>query len=235
MEHNSAGETPLTLYYSPKACSLASYIALEESGLDYSAVPIDIRAGANRTPRYLAINPSGGLPTLRVGETCVSESQAILIHAADQALAHHLIPPPGSLARARAHEWMNFISSPVHPAFRSIFRPQLSAGDDPVVIEAVRAQAMVKLGDVLLEINRRLGDAPFALGGFSVVDAYLFVFYLWSFDARIRTALPARAAYAALAECVWQRPDVRKVVAGDRAARAYDLALEFLIGAEDLP
>jgi glutathione S-transferase len=195
-------------------------------------VPINIRAGDNRTAAYLAINPSGAVPTLRVGETSVTESHAILAYVADQVPERALIPPAGSLARAQAHEWMNFISSSIHPAFRSIFRPEVYAGNDPAAIEAVRVQATSKLGAALLEVERRLGAAPFALGEFSVVDAYLFVFYLWSFDERVQTTLPARPAYAALADRVWQRPAVRKVVARERAVRAYDMPPEFLVDAD---
>ncbi len=39
-------------------------IMLEETGLAYKLVPIDIRAGANKTPEHLAISPYGKIPAL---------------------------------------------------------------------------------------------------------------------------------------------------------------------------
>lgn len=217
----------LTLFYSPKACSLASHIALEESGLDYTASAVNIRTGANRTPEYLSINPSGTLPTLKAGNVVVTESQAILSYVADLAPECRLLPCPGTRDRAKAHEWMNWISSTLHVTYRSIFRPQVYAGDDPVAIKAVRRHAHHKLAQALEYIERRLGDRPYALGEFSVVDAYLFVFYLWSFDERLEAELPERPGYAALAARLWARPTVRQVVDRERSVRAFELPPEF--------
>src|ERR1700730_7066305 len=139
----------LTLYYSPKACSLASHIALEESGLPYGAVSVDIRAGENVKESYLGINPSGAVPALAAGDTVITESQAILTYIADLVPETTLIPRPGTRARARAHEWMNWISSSVHVTYRSIFKPQVYAGEDPHAIAAVREHAQKKLLKIL--------------------------------------------------------------------------------------
>ena len=215
---------PLTLYYSPKACSLASHIALEESGLPYDAVSVDIRAGENVKESYLRINPGGAVPALGVGDTVITESQAILTYIADLVPETTLIPRPGTRARARAHEWMNWVSSSVHVTYRSIFKPQTYAGEDTRAITAVRDHAKKKLWKILTEVEARLGHSPYALGSeFSVADAYLFVFYLWSFDERIAAELPSRPRYAAHAARVWSRPAIRKVVARERAVRAYAL------------
>ena len=218
----------LTLYYSPKACSLASHIALEESGLPYEAVSINIRAGENTEARYLKINPSGAVPALGAGDMVILESQAILTYIADLVPETTLIPRPGTRARAKAHEWMNWISSSVHVTYRSIFRPQVYAGEDPQAIAAVREHAQKKLVKTLTEIEGRLGNSSFALGAdFTVVDAYLFVFYLWSYDERIEIELPTRTRYGNLAARIWSRPAVRTVVAREHAVRAYALAPEF--------
>jgi glutathione S-transferase len=215
---------PLTLYYSPKACSLASHIALEESGLPYDAVSVDIRAGGNVKESYLSINPSGAVPALSAGDTVITESQAILTYIADLVPETTLIPRPGTRARARAHEWMNWISSTVHVTYRSIFKPQTYAGDDAHAGAAVRDHAKKKLWKILTEVEARLGNSSYALGSeFSVADAYLFVFYLWSFDERIQAELPSRPLYTAHAARVWSRPAVRRVVARERAVRAYPL------------
>lgn len=217
----------LELYYSPKACSLASHIALEESGLAFVATAINIRTGDNRTAHYLQINPAGSVPSLAIGNQVLTESQAIMTYVADLVPERALLPRPGTLARARAHEWMNLASSSLHVAFRSIFRPQSYGGDTPAAQQAVRAQGHDNLERVLATIETRLGDQPYALGdAFSVVDAYLFVFYLWTFDERLERPMPSRPRYQALARHVWQRPAVRTVVARERAVRAFELPQE---------
>jgi glutathione S-transferase len=214
----------LTLYYSPKACSLASHIALEESGLPYGVVSVDIRAGENAKESYLRINPSGAVPALCTGDTVITESHAILTYIGDLVPETTLIPRPGTHTRARAHEWMNWISSSVHVTYRSIFKPQTYAGDDTHASAAVREHAKKKLWNILTAVEARLGNSPYALGSeFSVVDAYLFVFYVWSFDERIQAELPPRLRYGAHAARVWSRQSVRTVVARERAVRAYPL------------
>lgn len=221
----------LVLYYSPKACSLASHIALEESGLAYRSVPVDVRTHANRQAEYLAINPLGAVPALAIGPEFLTESQAILTYVADRVPERGLLPAPGSLDRARAHEWMNLISSSVHATYRAAFRPEHHAGHDEDAQAAVRTQANARLGELLRLVDRRLQDKDHAVGGrFTVVDAYLFVFYLWSHDPRLLRFPGPLDAYAAHARRVAARPAVRRVLDRERAQRAYelppDLALE---------
>ena len=57
-------------------------IALEELGLDYSVQPIDITAGRQKTPEYLAINPNGRTPALVDGDLTLFESLAINLYLA---------------------------------------------------------------------------------------------------------------------------------------------------------
>lgn len=214
----------LTLYYSPKACSLAAHIALEESGLPYEAVDVNIRVGKNRSEQYLALNPSGTVPALRIDEAVLTESQAILTFVADLVPGRELLPRPGTLERARAHQWMNLISSSLHVGYRAIFRPQAYAGNDESGMRAVRERGHAIVADVTRTVEQRLDATGYALGRqFSVVDAYLFVFFLWGFDDRLATGLPKYPRWKALAELVWQREAVRKVVARERRVRAYDL------------
>lgn len=214
----------LTLYYSPKACSLASHIALEESGVPYEAVDVNIRAGKNRTSEYLAVNPGGTVPALRIDDAVLTESQAILTFVADLVPERELLPRTGTLARARAHQWMNLVSSSLHVGFRSIFRPQAYAGEDEHAMRAVRKRGHAIVAEVTGVIEQRLQDSGHALGRqFSIVDAYLFVFFLWRFDDRLEGPLPDAPRWHALAERAWQRESVRKVVARERAIRAFEL------------
>ena len=47
----------IKLFYAVNTCSLASHIALEEAGAEYSTVRINFAADEQRGPEYLAINP----------------------------------------------------------------------------------------------------------------------------------------------------------------------------------
>lgn len=188
----------LTLYSSPRACSLACHIALEESGLPYRLEPVLVRKGQHRESDYLAVNPWGKIPALRIDDVVLTEAHAILSFIADTADAELL--PSAPLARARAHEWMNFLSSSVHIAFRPLFKPQYLVGD-PSRYPDVQEVGIPNLRKTLLEVDRRLRNSTWALGDdYSVVDPYLLVFWIWSQrdDVKPHVAdMPGWAAHAA--------------------------------------
>src|SRR6185312_14141073 len=163
---------PLILFYSPRACSLACHIALEESGLPFEAQAVRIRTGEHRQDAYLRINPKGKIPALGVGEEALTEAHALLTYIAGQAPAAGLLPPDGTLARARAHEWMNYLSSTVHIAFRPLFRPG-SRIDDADLHDRLKAFGIPVLRDTLASVDRRLAGRAYALGDdYSVCDPY---------------------------------------------------------------
>jgi glutathione S-transferase len=51
---------------------------LEEMGLPYRLRPVDLLAGVENDPEYLAINPAGFIPALQDGEVTMVESVAIM-------------------------------------------------------------------------------------------------------------------------------------------------------------
>ena len=68
----------LQLYYALGACSLASHIALEEAGAPYEGVRIDLKAGDQRQPDYIKVNPKGRVPALVTERGILTENPAIL-------------------------------------------------------------------------------------------------------------------------------------------------------------
>jgi len=215
----------LTFFYFPRACSLAVHIALEESGLNYQRRLVDLRTLENQKEDYLALNPTGAIPALSIGEQTLTETHAILSFIADNSLNDKLLPACGSFERYKAHEFMNFLSSSVHTYIRSIFRSTVYAGEDPQTIEAVNAQGVRNLAKAINTIEQRLGNTTWALGEtFSVVDCYLFIMYLWTTDERI-SSVPERPKWKALASNVWQRPCVQKIVAIEQHDRDYPIPL----------
>jgi glutathione S-transferase len=171
----------LTLFSSPRACSLACHIALEESGLPFEVNVTKIREGKHQTEEYLRINPWGKIPALKIDDEVLTETHAILSYVGDMAGPQkNLIPQDDPLLRARAHQWMNFLSSTVHIAFRPLFKPQYLIGDESLYPK-LREVGIPNLRKTLLEVDKRLQGKKWALGdNFSVCDPYLLVFHIWS-------------------------------------------------------
>src|SRR5689334_15986791 len=161
------------LYFSPGAVSMATHMALEEVGAPYDLEPILIREGQQRSERYLKIHPLGRLPALEVAPGVVlTETPALLGYLADQVPDRELLPHD-PLLRARANEWMSLLSSVVHVAFISFFRPERYTSND-AAIAALKVDGKERFWQMLEHVERRLPERGFVLGErYSLCDAYL--------------------------------------------------------------
>ena len=79
-------------------------IMLEECGLDYDLIPINIREGAQKKPDYLKINPNGRIPALfdREADMRVFESGAMLVYLGEK--TGQFLPTSGT-ERAEVMGW----------------------------------------------------------------------------------------------------------------------------------
>lgn len=97
--------------------SSASYrvrIALALKGLTAEPVGINLRSGAHRSEDFLALNPSGQVPTLVEGETRLSQSLAIIDYL-DRLQPEPMLVPAGGTARGQALEIAQLIACDIHP------------------------------------------------------------------------------------------------------------------------
>jgi GST-like protein len=96
------------------------HIALEELGLPYKVIPVDIRAGDQFRPEFLAITPNHRIPAIvdpdgpGGGRFTLFESGAILIYLAEK--AGRLIPADPA-ARYKCLEWVMFQMGGIGPMF----------------------------------------------------------------------------------------------------------------------
>src|ERR1700754_2185777 len=106
----------MKLYYWLGSCALASHIALEDAGADYTAVRLDPKANQQNSPEYLAINSKGRVPALVTDRGVVTESLAILAFVAQSFPKARLAPLDDSFAFAEVQSFNSYICSTVHVA-----------------------------------------------------------------------------------------------------------------------
>jgi GST-like protein len=90
-------------------------IMLEEVGLPYTVHEIDLGAGQQKTPEFLAMNPNGRIPVIKDrdnGDFVVFESGAILIYLAEK--TGQLLPVEEK-ARSRVMQWLMFQMGGIGP------------------------------------------------------------------------------------------------------------------------
>jgi len=202
----------MKLYYAPGACSFASHIALEEVGLPYDTVKLNLAEGDQRKPEYLALNPRGRVPTLVVDGHILTENVGIMTYLAG-GYPKARIWPDDTWHQAMAVSAMAWISNTVHPAYGHYVRPaRYVDGDDHQA--AVKEKGLANFRGCLEEIDKLLEGHKWAIANqYTVVDPYLLVFYRWGNRAK----LPVKELknYTALVDRVMSRKAVHKVMADE--------------------
>ncbi|HZL32247.1 MAG TPA: glutathione S-transferase family protein [Pseudolabrys sp.] len=102
-----------TLYsYQRSGNSYKVRLALARLGIPYKLVEIDILQGESRTPEFLAKNPNGRIPLLKVAPNrYLAESNAILWYVAGGSI----LAPEERFERAEAMQWMFFEQHSLEP------------------------------------------------------------------------------------------------------------------------
>jgi glutathione S-transferase len=205
----------ITLHHSPNTRSTGALSLMEELGVPYDLHVMDMKAGENRQPAYLAINPMGKVPAIQDGEALITEQGAVFLYLADRFPEAGLAPAIGDPMRGPYLRWLVFYGSSFEPAVvdHALKRDPAPAamcpyGDYDTVIETLRAA---------------LAKGPWILGErFSAADVLWGVALSWTMMFGIVAKLPEFTAYA---DRVNARPAVQRASAKDaELAAAQDAA-----------
>ncbi|MDA3913791.1 glutathione S-transferase [Oleiagrimonas sp.] len=168
-----------TLYYAPGTAAMLVHLVLLEADVPCSLMPVDLSAGEQRTPAYLALNPGGVVPTLVVDGEPHSEAAAMAMLLTERHPEARLAPAFGSAARADYLQWMLYLANTLQPAFREWFYPDEHV---PEALEGIRAAARIKIEGAWKRLDAHLAEhGPYMLGKtFSVVDLYVTMLMRWA-------------------------------------------------------
>ena len=111
------------LYYAPDNASLVLRLVLEEAALPYEAILVDREVKEQKTPEYLALNPTGLIPTLITPQGVLTETGACLLWFADTYPNAHFGPTKDDTKRGVFLRWLFYLSNTVHADLIRIFYP----------------------------------------------------------------------------------------------------------------
>ena len=111
----------MKLYHAPQSRSVRPRWLLEEIGVPYDLVRMNLQAGDTKRPEYLKINPNGAVPALQDGDLCLFESAAICLYLTDKFPEKRLAPPVGTPARGLYYQWVQYAMNGLEPPAVDIF------------------------------------------------------------------------------------------------------------------
>ena len=203
----------MKLYYAKGTCALASHIALEEAGAEYSTVRINFAANEQRSPEYLAINPKGRVPSLVTDKGILTETPAMLGFIAQSFPRARLAPFDDPFRLAEVQSFNSYLCSTVHVAHAHKGRGYRWATDDSSFADMKR-KVPETVGASFALIERDMLRGPWVMGEtYSVCDPYLFTLAGWlEGDGVDLSTLPRVMDHR---KRMSERPAVRKVVADE--------------------
>lgn len=191
----------MKLYFAPRTRAIRARWLLEELGVPYELVKLDLARQENTTPAYLAVHPLGELPALVDGEVTLLESLAICLHLADRFPEKHLAPLVGSAERGPYYQWMVFAEVTLDTVVMAFYRHS-----------QLPEEQKARLTVVLDVINVGLGDREFLVGGaFTAADVVTASILHLANTLKLLDGHPRLVEYVRRHA---QRPAVRKAVSG---------------------
>jgi len=164
----------IDFYTSSSPNGLKVQIMLEETGLEYELHRVNLSEGDQKTPDYLKINPNGKIPAIVDGdglggdEVTVFESGAILLYLAEK--TGEFLPVEAN-GRWQVISWLMFQMAGIGPSLAQAGY-FLNRAPEPVphAVERYVSEAERLFGVV----DRRLSDAEFIAGDYSIADIACF-------------------------------------------------------------
>jgi len=198
----------MKFYMTPGSCSTGIHILLEELGLIFEAHIINLLAGDQHKPEYLAINPRGSVPALQlVDGTALTSWQEIAKWLATAHPKARLLPED-EMERERIMKVMDYATNTIHgEGFTRIFTTDRYALDEnDAADELALGHRIVERG--FATVGKALKGRYFVSEHFTIADAALFYVEFWADRTGITLPASCRDHY----EQMLQRPAVRQVL-----------------------
>lgn len=156
----------LKFYYSLAPNPMKVALFLEESGLQYDAIPVDTRKGDQFDAAFTKLNPNNKVPVIVDADTTVFDSNAILLYLAEK--TDGFLPAAGLAGRGELLSWLMFVASGVGPySGQCVHFKHFAPDPKDYAVKRYSFEAKRHYGI----LDARLADREFMVGtDYSIVD-----------------------------------------------------------------
>ncbi len=192
----------MRLFEFPPTRSIRVRWTLQELGVDFESVEVDLLAGEHRRPEFLEINPAGRIPVLVDGDRVVTESVAIVLYLAEK------YPDKGLLSkdlgqRAQLYRWLLFAATELEQPLWRIARHTFLYPEDRR-LPADMALAREDFEPMARVLEEHMKDRQFVVGESVTVADFVLAYTLdWANEESLLDGFPRAQAYM---ERMYARP-----------------------------
>lgn len=198
----------MQFYMTPGSCTTAIHILLEEVGEIFQVNLVNLMAGDNKKPEYLALNPKGTIPTLKVNESLVLTDFLAIAWWLGRQFPKPKLLPESFADEIKVLEVMNYAVNHIHGScFVRVFTPEkfcLRQEDQQVVIE----QGKQLVTESFAIVESWLEHRSYIVDHFTIADAALFYVEFWA----DRTGIVLPSNCKAHFQRILQRSSVQQVL-----------------------
>ena len=205
----------LKLYGSPPTRVLRPMWLLNELGLEYETISIDIMKGENQQEPLRALNPAEKVPVLVDGDLVLTESAAIQLYLAEKHPEAGFIP--GAVAdRAQMYRWMFFLVTEIEQplwriAHHTFIYPEEKRLPQDIELATEDCKKMVAV------LERHMKNRQFLVGDrLSVADFNAAYTLDWANEGKMLVDAPRLRAFL---ETMYARPTAPMRIAKAVAAK----------------
>lgn len=182
----------LKLYFAPATRSTRVRHLLEELGVPYELVRINMKEREHKTPEYVEnVHPHGAVPALEVDGKTMFESGAIVAYLADRFMDKGLAPKLDSPERPAYMQWLFYAYATLEPAVQAMARV-----NNPNIPDEDKAKDADRWSTVTRVLSRQLEGKQWFFGEFSALDCLYGSLLVWADSLKLLDDKPVIKSYA---------------------------------------
>lgn len=207
----------MKLYEFAPTRSIRARWTLQELGVDFEPITVNLTTGEHRRPEFLEINPAGKIPVLVDGDLVLTESIAIVMYLAEKYRDRGFLPADPR-QRAELDRWLLFTATELEQPLWRIARhtaiyPEKDRLPEDVTLASKEFVAMAEI------VERHMQHRQFVVGTTATVADFVLAYTLdWGNELKLLGRCPKLLAYM---EEMYARPRApMRIAAAFRSIRA---------------
>jgi glutathione S-transferase len=208
----------MRLYEFGPTRALRARWVLQELGVEFEVVTVNMLAGEHLRPEFLKLNPAAKLPVLVDGDQVLTESAAIVLYLAEKYPGGKLLPT--SLAeRAQAYRWLLFtVTELEQPLWRmarhEFLYPEEKRSPQDIQLAREDFRPMIEV------LDRHMQGRTYVVGNSATVTDFVLAYTLdWANEVALLDDFPGLRQYM---ESMYRRPKAVMRIAAASAAAGTD-------------